>query len=185
MKDLDRMSMLARYCTTYLTGVLLAGFLVVCGPLHFGYAAVETGNPAGEAGQQASPSPQGEQEDDFAYVLEDRSDPFRPFIEDKVATKLDPDEIVDADVELTGMQLFEPGQLRLVAILFAGDRKIAFVEDVTGKGYALKEGMLIGRYGVVSRIARDRVVVTETAQTRAGKDIVTTTVMRLNKEGDQ
>lgn len=121
----------------------------------------------------------------FKYELLGRPDPFVPFIEPQVATKLDPNEIVDEDVELTGMQLFEPGQLKLVAVLFAADKRTAMVEDVTGKGYVIHEGVLIGRHGVVSQITTDQVIVTETTRTRAGKEITNTIVMRLKKEGDK
>lgn len=58
------------------------------------------------------------------------------------------------------------------------------VEDVTGKGYILNEGMPIGRRGVVSRIDGEQVTVIETAHTRAGRELETTIVIRLNKEGD-
>ena len=125
------------------------------------------------------------QADEFQYQLEGRPDPFIPFIEPKVATKIDPNEIVDDEAELTGMQLFEPGQLTLVAVMFSNRGKIAMVEDVTGKGYVVHEGILIGRHGVVSQINEEQVIITETAHTRAGKELVTTVVMRLNKEGDQ
>lgn len=121
----------------------------------------------------------------FEYILTGRPDPFTPFIEPKVATQLDPNEIVDEDVELSGMQLFEPGQLTLVAILFSGGQKMAMVEDVTGKGYVINEGVLVGRHGVVSQIATDQVVITETTRTRAGKELINTVVMRLNTEGDK
>ncbi len=122
----------------------------------------------------------------YEYVLEGRPDPFVPFITKKASTpKLNPDEIIDDDVELTGMRQFEPGQLRLVAVLETGKKKIAMVEDVTGKGYMLNEGTPIGRHGVVSKINLQQVVVTETAHTRAGKEIKNTIVMRLNKEGEQ
>lgn len=126
-----------------------------------------------------------EPSDDFKYQLEGRPDPFVPFIEPKVATKFDPNEIVDDEAELTGMQLFEPGQLTLVAVMFSNRGKVAMVEDVTGKGYVIHEGILIGRHGVVSQINEEQVIITETARTRAGKELVTTVVMRLNKEGDQ
>ncbi|HHO48102.1 MAG TPA: hypothetical protein ENN06_06575 [Desulfobacteraceae bacterium] len=138
-----------------------------------------------EAGQAEEPAPPEMNNNDFNYLLEGRPDPFKPFIEPEVATKVDPNEIIDEEVELTGMQLFEPGQLALVAVMFAGEKKIAMVEDVTGKGYVINEGVLIGRHGVVSEIRGDQVIVTETARTRAGNEIVTTVVMRLKKEGDK
>lgn len=137
----------------------------------------KTENAPGE--QQAPPG------DSFQYELTGRPDPFVPFIEPQVATKLDPNEIVEDEVELTGMQLFEPGQLKLVAVMFATDKKMAMVQDVTGKGYVISEGVLIGRHGVVSEITTDQVIVTEKTRTRAGKEIINTVVMRLNKEGDK
>jgi type IV pilus assembly protein PilP len=124
------------------------------------------------------------QPDAFKYQLEGRPDPFEPFIRPQVATTVQPDEIIEEEKVLTGMQLFEPGQLTLVAVMFAKGDKIAMVEDVTGKGYILNEGVMIGRNGVVSRITEDQVIITETARTRAGKEIISTVVMRLNKEGD-
>lgn len=118
--------------------------------------------------------------DEWEYVFENRPDPFLPFIELKVATTNIPEE---DDVILTGMQLFEPGQLTLVAIMYSSKNKVAMVEDVTGKGYVLNEGMLIGRYGVVNHINTNQVNITETRQV-VGRDVVTPVVMRLNKEGD-
>jgi len=119
--------------------------------------------------------------DEWEYVFEDRPDPFLPFIEPSVATKNIPEE---EDVVLTGMQIFEPGQLTLVAVMSSAKGNVAMVEDVTGKGYVLNEGMLIGRHGIVSQINMNQVNITET-RTVAGQDVVTPVVMRLNKEGDQ
>jgi type IV pilus assembly protein PilP len=142
--------------------------------------------PAAEPPGQEEEALSGDKpdKDDFDYQLEGRPDPFEPFIRPQVATTEEPDQIIEEDKVLTGMQLFEPGQLDLVAVMFAQGDKLAMVQDVTGKGYIIKEGVLIGRRGVVSRITEDQVIVTETARTRAGKEVVTTIVMRLNKEGD-
>lgn len=122
----------------------------------------------------------------FEYILEGRRDPFTPFLTEKASTpQLDPDEIIDLDTELTGMRKFEPGQLTLVAVLEATTQRLAMVEDVTGRGYILTEGTLIGRHGVVTQIEPQQVLITETAKTRAGKEIKNTVVMRLKKEGEQ
>jgi type IV pilus assembly protein PilP len=122
----------------------------------------------------------------FEYRLEGRPDPFTPFITDKAANrKPGSDEIIEEEVELTGMRQFEPGQLTLVAILSSGSRKVAMVEDVTGRGYILNEGMPIGRRGVVQRIDNEQVTVLEVAHTRAGRKLESEIVMRLNKEGDK
>jgi type IV pilus assembly protein PilP len=122
----------------------------------------------------------------YEYDLEGRADPFVPFLRKKASvTQLDPNEIMDETVELTGMRQFEPGQLTLVAVLETNTNKIAMVEDVTGKGYMLNEGTAIGRRGHVTTIDLHQVLITETAQTRAGKKIKNTIVMRLNKEGER
>lgn len=178
-------TMVPRQTAHALLGLLIFNLVVFFCPVPPGQA-LEAGGQA-ENQEQPSPTDMGGEDagSDFQYVLEGRPDPFKPFIEPEVATKIDPNEIVDEDVELTGMQLFEPGQLSLVAVMFAGEKKIAMVEDVTGKGYVINEGIPIGRHGIVSEIREDQVIITERARTRAGKEIVTTVVMRLNKEGDQ
>jgi len=122
----------------------------------------------------------------FEYQLENRPDPFVPFITEKAATaNVDMDEIIETNEQLTGMQLFEPGQLNLVALMQMGTEDIAMVEDFTGKGYVLTEGTKIGRRGIVKDISPNTVVIEETAETRAGKKIITQVVMILKKEGDE
>ncbi len=122
----------------------------------------------------------------FEYVLENRADPFVPFITEKAATSTaDPNEIVESKEPLTGMQLFEPGQLTLVALLKKKAGELAMVEDFTGKGYVLLEGTKIGRRGVVKNITSKAVIIEETAVTRAGKKLITQVVMTLKKEGEE
>ncbi len=147
-------------------GCLLAGVIVFV-PSIVGAAAVSTPSAVS----------------DFEYTVANRADPFQPFISEKFAVSdVDMNEIVDPEGPLTGMQLFEPGQLTLVALMNTGNRKIAMAEDFTGKGYVLTEGMKIGKRGVVARIAANSVLIEETARTRAGKEIITKVVMTLKKE---
>ncbi len=148
--------------------------------------ALATENVTGTTDPGQPPAEEPEQTlQKFDYQLEGRPDPFTPFISDKAATRIiGADDIIEEDVELTGMRLFEPGQLTLVAVMYTGDRRIAMVEDVTGKGYILNEGMPIGRRGIISRIDGEQVTVIETAHTRAGRELENTIVIRLNKEGD-
>lgn len=121
-------------------------------------------------------------ESNFKYRLEGRTDPFMPFISDKTEGTLDPNEIVENSEQLTGMQLFEPGQLTLVALATSKDQKFAMVEDVSGKGYIIKEGTKIGRRGVVRSIIPNKVLIEEIAMTRAGKELKTDIAMVLRKE---
>jgi hypothetical protein len=122
----------------------------------------------------------------FSYALENRKDPFVPFLSPKsTSSSVDMNEIVETEEELTGMQLFEPGQLKLVALFVKDSVRYAMVEDVTGKGYILSQGTEIGRRGVVKDIIPNKVLIEETAFTRAGKKIVTQVVMVLKKEGEE
>jgi len=146
-----------------------------------------TATPGADVLEPFEPLGTAEQSDTFEYTFEGHPDPFVPFITEKAATpQLNPDEIIsDNGQELSGMQLFEPGQLTLVAVLETSSKKIAMVEDVTGKGYILSEGTPIGRRGIVTQINPQQVLIVETARTRAGKEIKTTVTMRLKKEGEQ
>ncbi len=121
-----------------------------------------------------------QENDHFTYQLQGRPDPFLPFISDKAQEN--PDEIVETHEKLTGMQLFEPGQLTLVALVHTSDEKFAMVQDVSGKGYIIKEGTKIGRRGVVTAIVPNKVVIEESSMTRSGRKLENTIVMVLRKE---
>jgi type IV pilus assembly protein PilP len=123
--------------------------------------------------------------DTFEYQIEGRPDPFLPFITERASSNENPDEIVDRDQVLTGMQLFEPGQLTLVALMVAGSNKYAMVQDFTGKGYVIEEGTKIGRRGVVADIVENRIIIEEQALTRGGKTLINKIAMVLKKEGEE
>ena len=124
---------------------------------------------------------------DYEYQIENRPDPFVPFFTGETDTEptTDPNEIIDSGEQLTGMQLFEPGQLTLVALLKAKGRYFAMVEDFTGRGYVVREGMKIGRRGVIKTILPNKVFIEEVAVTRAGKELRSEIVMALRKEGEE
>lgn len=121
----------------------------------------------------------------FEYQLESRNDPFLPFVKEEtsVAPK-NMDEVVDNTDQLFGMQLFEPDQLKVVALLHTKTRNIAMVQDVIGQGYPITVGTLIGQRGIVKEISSKGVVIEETAVTRSGKKKLTTIVMALKPEGE-
>lgn len=121
----------------------------------------------------------------FSYQLEGRPDPFSPFITEKAKSDVNMDEIVESEEVLTGMQLFEPGQLKLVAIVFEDNAELAMVEDASGQGYAIRPGMKIGKKGTVTTIDPNQVIIEETSITRAGKQLTTNIVMLLKKKGEE
>lgn len=171
------------YCTPLrkrllCTAVLLSSILAsLAGPA----LAADAPSAPGATAADANLAPT-----DFEYLVSNRKDPFVPFITEKATTSdINMNEIVDVETELTGMQLFEPGQLSLVALMKSGSEDYAMVQDFTGKGYVITKGTKVGRRGVVTEISPNKVVIEETAQTRAGQKIVTNTVMVLKKEGEE
>jgi len=118
----------------------------------------------------------------FTYRRENRSDPFTPFITEVTGPKqFAPGE----DAPLAGMQLFEPGQLALVTILFSGQQAIAMVEDSTGMGHTIRVKDKIGRRGEVKAIVPNAVIIEEWSLTPSGTKRFTTNEMVLRKEGDK
>ena len=164
--------------------------LLPCAPLLLAFSLLLPAIPAMAASTTAPPSAAGSGQQDgtkqFNYVLQNRKDPFMPFITEKSVTKnVNMNEIVQPKQQLTGMQLFEPGQLTLVALIKSGSQQLAMVEDHTGKGYVITKGTKIGRFGVVKQILPNQVIIEETKVTRAGRKIVTHTAMVLKKEGEK
>lgn len=123
---------------------------------------------------------------DFEYEVDNRPDPFAPFVQGTAQNNpVRPDEIVENNEVLTGMQLFEPGQLTLVALMLTGGEKVAMVQDFTGRGYVIEEGMKIGRRGIITNITEDKVLIEETARTRSGKVLKNEIAMVLKREGEE
>jgi len=161
---------------------LTLSVLIVCGLVNISQCAfaLETTNPPGKTliNQESSSLEM------FEYLIEGRNDPFIPFISEK-SQSAKMEEILPVEDQLSGMQLFEPGQLNLVAIVMVDDKDFAMVEDTTGKGYILQTGMEIGRRGIVTSIQSNKVTIEETAFTRAGKKLTSNIVMLLKKEGEE
>ncbi len=118
-------------------------------------------------------------DDAFVYVREGRSDPFVPFIKEKVIATKAPVE------ELSGMRKFEPGQLAVVAIVMSAADRFAMVQDSNNQGYIIREGILLGRTGVVEAIEPNRVIVKNYTYNLAGDKIYKTVEMVLNSEGEK
>lgn len=119
----------------------------------------------------------------FVYQKEGRPDPFLPFLQEKVLQQ----EIRTDDhpmEELTGLRQFEPNQLQLVAIIFGGDAPVAMVQDPVGKGYPVRIGTMIGRYGIIEQIVPNAVIVKQTARTWDQEKLYKRVEMVLRKEGE-
>jgi type IV pilus assembly protein PilP len=119
--------------------------------------------------------------DSFIYQRVGRTDPFMPFIKEKVVTS----EVETPEKELFGLQKFEPGQLTLVAVVATEQGTLAMVEDSVGKGYIIKSGTGIGRSGVVDSISGNMVVIKQRYKTAAGEELDKFVEMLLKKEGEK
>ncbi len=101
--------------------------------------------------------------DSEVYVAKSMVDPFKPLIQEKK-------EIPDLEIKkpekpqrvLTPLEKMELSQIKLVAVVIMGDRKIAMVEEATGKGYEVGIGTYMGKNaGQVVDILFDTIVVKE------------------------
>jgi hypothetical protein len=118
-------------------------------------------------------------QDPVVYLREGRSDPFLPFLPEKLVHVEVPQE------ELTGMRRFEPGQLSLVTVVLTETDRMAMVQDSVGRGYILREGSKIGRTGVVEQIIANKVRIKQQMLTTSGEIRLQTVEMVLRKEGEK
>lgn len=117
----------------------------------------------------------------FTYQTEGRTDPFLPFISQRVMQ-----EIAETKPEkLTGMRQFEPGQLTLVSIVFSGNSPMAMVEDSSHKGYIIRKGTKIGRSGIISNILPNQVIIKQLSYSMSREKKYKTVEMTLRKEGEK
>ena len=120
---------------------------------------------------------------EFSYQVEERPDPFMPFISDKVVNPAETDS--ETGERLTGMRQFEPGQLNLVAIMFTETNPMAMVEDSSHKGYLVRRGTKVGKTGVVTDILPNEVVIKQLSYSMDQAAKYTTMEMILRKEGEK
>ncbi|HKL00713.1 MAG TPA: pilus assembly protein PilP, partial [Desulfotignum sp.] len=101
--------------------------------------------------------------DTEGYVAKSMIDPFKPLIQEKKEIPVPEIEKPEKPQRiLTPLEKMELGQIKLVAVVIMDDRKIAMVEEATGKGYEVDIGTYMGKNGgQVVDITFDTVVVKE------------------------
>ncbi len=125
--------------------------------------------------------------DGYAFRPEGKPDPFRPFVR-----PAPPEEPFRAQVPtraLTPLERVEASQLRVIGIVWAVDRPdqaLAMVEMPDGKGFVLRPGVGVGRYGgKVRRITANEVIIEEHGLDIAGREQVREVILKLHpSEGD-
>jgi type IV pilus assembly protein PilP len=120
---------------------------------------------------------------DFEYQVEERPDPFMPFISEKIIQSSESES--EGGGRLTGMRQLEPGQLSLVAILFTEINPMAMVEDSSQKGYVIRRGTRIGKFGIVTDILPNAVIIKQLSYSMSQEKKYTTVEMILRKEGEK
>ena len=113
--------------------------------------------------------------DDFVYDPSGKRDPFRPF---DLAPKRQVDE------SLSPLERYSLGQLRLAAVLNDADgAAIAIVEDESGKGFTVRQGMKMGNNGgIVVSIEPNKLKVLESTVDFTGQETQNVTEFVLAKD---
>jgi len=103
------------------------------------------------------------------YDSQGKIDPFKPLIQNQ------PEEskpVVDEGPKriLTPLEKIELSQIRLVAVIIMKTKKIAMVEEASGKGYEVGIGTYIGKnQGKVSEIKSSSIVIKELVKDYKGR----------------
>ena len=120
----------------------------------------------------------------YEYQMDNRPDPFFPFIQSQTGVRpsVNPQQPEGAKNQNPDVPL-EPGQIKIVAVIFSRENWTAVAEDVTGRGYFLKVGTTVGSYGVVKKIGIKQVLIEETYTTP--RLIVKKIALRLQQEGNR
>ncbi|MCF8075443.1 MAG: pilus assembly protein PilP [Desulfotignum sp.] len=99
---------------------------------------------------------------DQGYDAKSQLDPFMPLIQERSPG---PSEVLEPDKPkriLTPLEKMSLSQIRLVAVVIGENKKIAMVEEATGKGYEVRIGTYMGKNGgQVVDIQSDHIVVKE------------------------
>ncbi len=102
------------------------------------------------------------------YESKGKIDPFRPLFQEKTDTPPPPDT---GPVRiLTPLEKIELSQIRLVAVISMKDRRIAMVEEASGKGYEVSVGTYIGKQrGRIAQINDSSIVIREPVRDFKGR----------------
>jgi len=122
---------------------------------------------------------------EYIFQPEGLLDPFRPI---EGASQVQRAEAAPEQEEpLTPLQKMELSQVKLVAVVLAGENTSALVEDSTGLGYIIKVGTPIGTHqGKVVGIYEDRVEVEEVYKNYLGQTKTRLSALKLRtSEGEK
>ena len=118
------------------------------------------------------------------YVAKSMIDPFMPLIQEKKEVPVPEMKKPDKPQRvLTPLEKMELSQIKLVAVVIMEDRKIAMVEEATGKGYEVVLGTYMGKnQGRVIDITFDTIVVKEIVTDYKGSQIERLQEIKIHKK---
>lgn len=103
--------------------------------------------------KKTPPEPAG-----YHYDPMGKIDPFVPLVREVEGMA----EQILSEGPLTPLQRYTLAELKLVAVIVAGDQSKGMVEDSKGDGYIISKGTLIGnKHGEVAEIKHNEVVIVE------------------------
>jgi type IV pilus assembly protein PilP len=163
---------------------LIYFFLIGCITLGFGGCSGKNEQPAPVASPQVETKQKVEpikpvSTEEVAqvqeYEIKGTRDPFQPF-EKKAKLKITKNQTASS------LENFSLSQVRLVGIIWGKDKR-ALVQDSSGMGYVIKEGMRLGEdLGVVVRISPDSVTIRQKFTDYKGRVSNRDVVLSLKKE---
>jgi type IV pilus assembly protein PilP len=122
------------------------------------------------------------------YNAKGKLDPFKPLIQEKSQVSKPVVENISKKPKriLTPLEKIELSQIRLVAILIMKDRRIAMVEEASGKGYEVGIGTYMGKnQGKVFEISKSSIVVKELVKDYKGRLKERVQKIKLHKMDDE
>lgn len=130
-------------------------------------------------GGQVSTPPDSPQKSTSAYEYSGigRRDPFTPLVMKKGTER---------EKRITPLESYAVGEIKLIAILWEKNRYYAVVTLPDNKSYTVADGTKVGiNGGVVSRITKDSMVISERVRDRRGRISPKNTVLKLRVEEEQ
>ncbi|MFH2060137.1 MAG: pilus assembly protein PilP [Pseudomonadota bacterium] len=119
------------------------------------------------------------------YDAEGKIDPFKPLIQDKTEESIVVNDNKPKRI-LTPLEKIDLSQIRLVAVILMKNKKIAMVEEGSGKGYEVGIGTYIGKnQGRISEILSSSIVVKELIKDYRGRLKEQKQEIKLHKKSDE
>jgi len=134
---------------------------------------------------QTQQEPVKDDEKAVYYDSQGKIDPFLPLIQEK---SQESKPVIDNNPQriLTPLEKIELSQIRLVAVVITESKRIAMVEEATGKGYEVIIGTYMGKnQGKVSEINDSSIMVTELVKDFKGRFKEKTQEIKLHKNDDE